>query len=144
MGKTVEELNIGDKASFTKTVTEYDVYSFAGVSLDFNPSHTDAQWASNNFYGKIIAHAVLSMGFISNVLGTQLPGAGVIYVRQKLEYKKPIFVDDTITATVEVTKKDEAKNRVWLHTWTTNQNGEVVADGEALMMPPRKATAKVM
>ncbi|MEQ8235266.1 MAG: MaoC family dehydratase [Syntrophomonadaceae bacterium] len=142
MGKTVEELNVGDKASFTKTVTEYDVYSFAGVSGDFNPSHTDAQWASQSFFGKIIAHGVLSMGFISNVLGTQLPGPGVIYVRQSLEYKRPIFVDDTITATVEVTKKDESKNRVWLHTWTTNQNGEVVADGEAVMMPPKRPNAK--
>jgi len=142
MGKTVEELNVGDKAYFTKTVTEYDIYSFAGVSGDFNPSHTDAQYARETPYGKIIAHAVLSMGFISKVLGTQLPGPGVIYVRQTLEYKRPIFVDDTITATVEVTKKDDAKNRVWLHTYTTNQKGEVVADGEAIMMPPRKVKEK--
>ena len=138
VGKSVEELNVGESASFTKTVTEYDVYSFAGVSGDFNPSHTDAQYASRTPFGKIIAHAVLSMGFISNVLGTQLPGPGVIYVRQSLEYKRPIFVDDTITATVEVTQKDEVKNRVYLHTYTTNQNGEIVADGEAIMMPPQK------
>lgn len=138
MGKTVEELNVGDSASFTKTVTDYDVYSFAGVSGDFNPSHMDAQYASATPFGKIIAHAVLSMGFISNVLAAQLPGPGVIYVRQSLEYKRPIFVDDTITATVEVIKKDEVKNRVWLHTYTTNQNGEVVADGEAIMMPSKK------
>ena len=65
-------------------------------------------------------------------------GPGVIYVRQTIQYKRPIFVDDTITATVEVTQKDEAKNRVWLHTWTVNQNDEIVADGEAIMMPPRK------
>jgi len=138
MGKTVQELNIGDKASFTKTVTEYDIYSFAGVSGDFNPSHTDAQWASETHYGKIIAHAILSMGFISNVLGTQLPGPGVIYVQQTLEFKKPILMNDTITAIVEVTKKDEEKNRVWLHTYTINQDGDLVADGEALMMPPRQ------
>ncbi len=142
MGKTVQELNVGDRASFTKTVTEYDVYSFAGVSLDFNPTHTDAHWASQNGCGKITVHSVLSFGFISNVLGTQLPGAGVIYVRQKIEYLRPIFIDDTVTATVEVTKKDEAKNRVWLHTYTTNQHGEILADGEALMMPPKPAAVK--
>ncbi|NLN87187.1 MAG: MaoC family dehydratase [Syntrophomonadaceae bacterium] len=139
MGKSVEELNIGDKASFTKTITQYDVLSFAGVSGDFNPSHTDAQWASSSTFGQVIGHAVLNMGFISNVLGTQLPGPGVIYVRQSIKYKRPIFVDDTITAMVEVTRKDEAKNRVWLHTWTINQNGDVVSDGEAIMMPPRKS-----
>ncbi|MEN6349992.1 MAG: MaoC family dehydratase [Syntrophomonas sp.] len=138
MGKTIEEMNVGDSAFFTKTVTEYDVYSFAGVSCDFNPLNTDAEYASTTSFGKIIAHAVLSMGFISNVFGTQLPGPGVIYVRQTLEYIRPIFVNDTITATVEVTKKDEAKNRVWLHTFTTNQSGEVVADGEAIMMPVKK------
>ena len=135
MGKTVEELNVGDKASFTKTVTEYDVYSFAGVSGDFNPSHTDAQWASESFFGKIIAHGVLSMGFISNVLGTQLPGPGTIYIKQKSDFIKPVYVGDTITATVEVTKKDEARNRVWLRTYCNNQRGELVVDGEAIMMP---------
>jgi 3-hydroxybutyryl-CoA dehydratase len=138
MGKTVAELNVGDSAFFTKTVTEYDVYSFAGVSCDFSPIHTDAQYASTTPFGKITAHVVLSMGFISNVLGTQLPGPGVIYVRQILEYKKPVFVNDTVTATVEVVKKDEAKNRVWLHTFTTNQNGDVISDGEAIMMPVKK------
>jgi 3-hydroxybutyryl-CoA dehydratase len=135
---TIQEINIGDSANFTKSVTEYDVYSFAGVSGDFNPSHMDAEYASETVFGKIIAHAVLSMGFISNVLGTQLPGPGVIYVRQAIDFKRPVFVGDTITATVEVTKKDEARNRVWLHTYTTNQRGEVVADGEAIMMPAVK------
>jgi len=138
LGKTVEEINVGDKASFVKSVTEYDVYSFAGITGDFNPAHINTVYASETSFGKIIAHGILSVGFISNVLGTQLPGPGSIYIRQVCDFKKPVFIGDTITATVEVANKDEVKNRVWLHTYCTNQNDEIVVDGEAIMMPPRK------
>lgn len=138
LGKTVQEINIGDTAEFVKSVTEYDVYSFAGITGDFNPAHINSVFASESSFGKIIAHGILSVGFISNVLGTQLPGPGSIYIRQVCDFKKPVFIGDTITAHVEVTQKDEVKNRVWLHTYCTNQNNDVVVDGEAIMMPPRK------
>lgn len=141
LGKSIEEMNIGDTASFTKTVSEYDVYSFAGITGDFNPAHINTLYASETSFGKRIAHGILSIGFISNVLGTQLPGPGTIYIRQVCDFRKPVFLGDTITATVEVTKKDEAKNRVWLRTYCTNQNGELVVDGEAVMMPPKKDKA---
>lgn len=141
LGKTVQEINIGDSASFIKSVTEYDVYSFAGITGDFNPAHINTEYASETSFGKIIAHGILSIGFISNVLGTQLPGPGGIYIRQVCDFKKPVFIGDTITATVVVTKKDETKNRVWLHTYCTNQRDEMVVDGEAIMMPPRKKSA---
>lgn len=137
-GKTVQEIKVGDAASFNKSVTEYDVYSMAGTIGDFNPAHINSVYASETSYGKIIAHGILSIGFISNVLGTQLPGPGGIYIHQKCDFKKPVFIGDTITATVEVTQKDEAKNRVWLRTYCTNQRGELVVDGEAVMMPPKK------
>ena len=71
--KTVQEINVGDTASFNKSVTEYDVYSFAGITGDFNPAHINAVYASETSFGRIIAHGILSIGFISNVLGTQLP-----------------------------------------------------------------------
>lgn len=138
LGKTIEEINVGDTASFVKSVTEYDVYSFAGITGDFNPAHINTVYASETSFGKIIAHGILSVGFISNVLGTQLPGPGSIYIRQVCDFKRPVFIGDTITATVEVTQKDESKNRVWLHTYCTNQKDEIVVDGEAIMMPPRK------
>jgi len=138
LGKTVQEINIGDTAEFVKSVTEYDVYSFAGITGDFNPAHINSVFASESSFGKIIAHGILSVGFISNVLGTQLPGPGSIYIRQICDFKKPVFIGDTITAHVEVKEKDEAKNRVWLHTYCTNQNNDVVVDGEAIMMPPKK------
>jgi len=143
IGKSIQELNVGDKADFTKTVTEYDVYSFAGITGDFNPAHINTEYASGTSFGKRIAHGILSIGFISNVLGTQLPGPGVIYIRQVCDFRKPVFIGDTITAIVEVTKKDEAKNRVWLRTYCTNQKDELVVDGEAVMMPPRKKPENV-
>lgn len=138
LGKSVYEINVGDTASFTKSVSEYDVYSFAGITGDFNPAHINTEYASETSFGKIIAHGILSIGFISNVLGTQLPGPGSIYIRQVCDFKKPVFIGDTITAKVEVIKKDEAKNRVWLRTFCTNQREELVVEGEAIMMPPRK------
>lgn len=138
LGKTVQEINIGETASFTKTVTEYDVYSIAGVTGDFNPAHIDSEFASETSFGKRIAHGILSIGFISTVLGTLLPGPGSIYIHQSCDFKRPIFIGDTITSTVEVTKKDEERNRVWLHTYCKNQKQELVVDGEAIMMPPRK------
>ncbi len=138
LGKTVQEIKIGETASFTKTVTEYDVYSIAGVTGDFNPAHIDSEFASETSFGKRIAHGILSIGFISTVLGTLLPGPGSIYIHQSCDFKRPIFIGDTITSTVEVTKKDEDRNRVWLHTYCKNQKQELVVDGEAIMMPPRK------
>ncbi len=141
LGKTVQEINVGDTASFNKSVAEYDVYSMAGTIGDFNPAHINSVYASETSYGKIIAHGILSIGFISNVLGTQLPGPGSIYIHQTCEFKKPVFIGDTITATVEVTKKDETKNRVWLRTYCTNQRDELVVDGEAIMMPVKKKPA---
>lgn len=136
--KTIEDITIGDSASFTKTVTEYDVYNFAGVTGDMNPIHINQEFAKNTQFSNRIAHGILSLGFISNVLGTKLPGPGSIYAKQSCQFKKPVYIGDTITATVEVTNKDEIKNRVWLRTYCTNQRGEVVLEGEALMMPGKE------
>ncbi|HRY13775.1 MAG TPA: MaoC family dehydratase [Syntrophomonadaceae bacterium] len=138
MGKTVQEMNIGDTASFTKSVTDYDVYSMAGITGDFNPAHINTLYAVETPFKERIAHGVLSVSLISGVLGTQLPGPGVIFIGQVCDFKRPVYVGDTITATVEVVRKDEARNRVWLRTYCTNQRGELVMDGEAEMRPPRK------
>jgi len=138
MGITVEEMNIGDTASLTKSVTDYDVYSMAGITGDFNPAHIDTMYAIDTAFKERIAHGVLSVSLISGVLGTQLPGPGVIFISQVCEFKRPVYVGDTITATVEVVKKDEARNRVWLRTTCCNQRGELVLDGEAEMRPPRR------
>lgn len=128
------DLKIGDKASMSKTVTEYDVYAFAGVTGDFNPVHIDKEFAKNTMFGERIAHGMLSAGFISAVIGTSLPGANSIYMGQELSFKAPVKIGDTVTATVEVIEKIEGKSRVILRTTVTNQDGVVVVDGKATML----------
>ena len=128
------EIQPGDKASMSKTVTEYDVYSFAGLTGDFNPVHVDVEFAKGTQFKERIAHGMLSAGFISAVLGTALPGCNTIYLGQELQFKAPVKIGDTVTATVEVLEKIEAKNRLILRTTVTNQDGVLVTDGKATVM----------
>lgn len=132
--RTINEINIGDEASIKKTITEADVYAFAGVTGDMNPVHLNDEYARGTIFGRRIAHGVLCIGLISNVVGNQLPGPGCIYTKQRCKFIKPVYLGDTITATVKVIEKDIQKNRVLLRTFCTNQNGEVTLDGEALAM----------
>ncbi len=136
-GITINEMKIGDSASFTKTVSETDVYLFAGISGDFNPAHVNQTEAEKGMFGKRIAHGMLSAGFISAVLGTLLPGPGTIYMGQELRFTKPVAIGDTITATATVAEMIIEKNRVILDTVCTNQNGEIVIKGKATVMPPK-------
>ena len=137
-GKTINDMAIGDSAEFSKTVSETDIYMFAGVTGDFNPAHVDEEYAKTTFFKKRIAHGMLSAGFISNVLGTKLPGAGAVYMKQELSFLAPVYIGDTITARVEVIDLNTEKNRVTLKTTCTNQEGTLVMDGQA-MLSPRKA-----
>ncbi|MDR3592149.1 MAG: MaoC family dehydratase [Negativicutes bacterium] len=127
-------LKVGDKASMSKTVSEYDVYTFAGVTGDFNPVHINTEFAKQTMFKERIAHGMLSAGFISAVLGTTLPGANTIYMGQELSFKAPVKIGDTVTATVEIIELIEAKNRVICRTTVTNQDGVLVVDGKATMM----------
>jgi len=138
IGKTVEELKIGEIAEFSKTVTEHDVYAYAGITGDFNPAHVDQVYAEKTFFKGRIAHGMLSAGLISAIIGTKLPGPGAIYLKQELKFTAPVRFGDTITARVEVTDIVKSKNRVRLKTVCTNQDGDKVIDGEALISP-RKA-----
>lgn len=139
-GKTMEEIHIGDSAECAKTVSETDVYLYAGVTGDLNPAHVNEAYAQNTFFKTRIAHGMLSAGFISAALGMYLPGPGTIYLRQELNFMAPVRIGDTITARVEVVEKNEEKNRVKLRTTCTNQEGKIVIDGEALVMPPKSKT----
>jgi len=137
-GKTVEELKVGDKASFTKTITETDVYNYAGVTGDFNPAHINESFAKDTMFKGRIAHGMIAAGLISTVLGTRLPGPGCIYVSQDLKFTAPVYFGDTITATVEIEKLNVDKNRVILNTVCTNQKENVVLKGQAELMPTVK------
>jgi 3-hydroxybutyryl-CoA dehydratase len=137
MGRTFDQLEVGDSDRFSKTVTEADIYLFAGVSGDMNPAHIDETYAKGTFFKTRIAHGILSAGFISAVIGTRLPGPGTVYMRQTLNFLAPVRIGDTVTATVEVIEKLKEKKRVRLKTTCVNQDGIQVIDGEALVSPPR-------
>lgn len=136
-GLTIDQLEVGQSASFTKTVTETDVYNFAGVTGDFNPAHLNEVYAQNTAFKTRIAHGMLSAGFISAVLGTKLPGPGTIYLNQDLRFTRPVQIGDTITATITVEELVVEKNRAVLKTVCTNQDGDVVVEGTAKVMPPK-------
>lgn len=142
-GKTIEELNPGDSAEFSKTVSETDVYLYAGITGDFNPAHINEAYAAKTFFKGRIAHGMLAGGLISALIGTLLPGSGTIYVSQELHFLAPVRIGDTITAKVEVMEKIVAKNRLRLRTTCANQNGKLVIDGEALVSPPRANDGRV-
>ena len=136
-GKTIKQIKLGDTAYFSKTVSESDVYLYAGITGDLNPAHINEAHAKNTFFKTRIAHGMLTAGFISSVLGMQLPGPGTIYMRQSLNFLAPVRFGDTITAKVEVVEVIAEKNRVRLKTTCTNQEGTVVLDGEAMVIPPK-------
>lgn len=137
-GLTLDEMEIGDKAYHQKTITEYDVYTFAGITGDFNVAHINSVEASKNMFGERIAHGALTEGLISAVLGMKLPGAGCLYLGQTLKFTKPVKIGDTVKVEAEVIDKIPEKNRVIIKTTATNQNGEVVVIGEATIMPKKK------
>lgn len=128
------DINIGDQASLSKTITEYDVYAFAGVTGDFNPVHVNAEFAKKSLFKQRIAHGMISAGLISAVLGTELPGIDTIYMNQELSFLAPVLYGDTLTATIECVEKDDAKHRIIFKTTVTNQDGKVVTDGKARVM----------
>ena len=124
----------GSRASFTKTITEADVTTLAGVTGDFNPLHVDAEYARQTRYGQRTAHPLLASGLISAVLNTRLPGPGAICLSQQIEYLGPIFIGDTITAVVEVTAWQPEKHLITLKTTCSNQDARQVLTGQAVLM----------
>lgn len=137
-GKTIDQLQKGDFDTFSKTVSESDVYLYAGITGDLNPAHVDEEYARNTFFKSRIAHGMLTGGLISTVVGTKLPGPGSIYREQSLVFLAPVRIGDTITARVEVVEVDTGKNKITLHTTCTNQDGTQVVDGKAVINPPKK------
>jgi 3-hydroxybutyryl-CoA dehydratase len=135
--RTIQDIAVGDGASFAKTISETDVYLYAGITGDFNPAHIDEVYASQTFFKTRIAHGMLTAGLISAILGTRFPGPGTIYLRQELSFLAPVRIGDTITASVEVIDRQPERNRIRLKTLCRNQEGLVVLDGEAIVSPPK-------
>ena len=130
------KLEIGVTASRTKTITDADIRAFALASGDTNSVHLDEEAAARSRFGRRIAHGMLTASVISAVLGNDLPGPGTIYLGQDLKFKAPVFLDDTITATVELIQYREEKRIATFRTTVTNQAGVLVIEGEAVVIAP--------
>ena len=136
-GYFLEDLSVGMSSTYERTVSEADIARFAEVSGDKNPLHLDAEFAKTTRFKERIAHGMLSAGFISTILGTQLPGPGVIYMSQSLRFTAPVKIGDTVTARAEITAIRADKNRVTLST-TCSVGDTVVIEGEALVFVPSR------
>jgi len=128
-----DDIKIGDEASLTRTITETHIVLYAGLTGDMNPVHVDAEQAEQSMFKERIAHGMLVAGLISAVLGNQLPGPNTIYLGQDLKFTAPVKIGDTVTVVVTVTDKRDDRRIIKLRTIVSNQNGETVIDGNAVM-----------
>lgn len=138
-GFFIEDLEVGQSDTFTRTVTEDLIVAFAEVSGDNNPVHLDADYAAGTQFGERIAHGMLSAGFVSTVIGTRLPGPGAIYMSQNLQFRAPVKIGDEVTATCTVTDINRERRRVTLETICTVGETAVIK-GEALVLVPSKSS----
>ena len=136
-GYYIEDLTVGQRETFGKTVTEADIVLYAGISGDTNPMHLNEEYAGESMFKGRIAHGMLTASFISAVLGARMPGPGAIYFSQTLKFRAPVRPGDTVTAVCEVTAIDLEKRRVTLKTQCLVK-GKPVIDGEAVVMPPSR------
>jgi 3-hydroxybutyryl-CoA dehydratase len=136
-GFFLEDLSLGQTADYSREVTATDIDAFAQVTGDDNPVHLDEAYAAATRFGGRIAHGMLSAGYISTVLGTRLPGPGAIYLSQTIRFRRPVRIGDTVTASATIAEIDRGRARVTLKT-VCKVAGEVVADGEAVVLALRK------
>jgi acyl dehydratase len=135
IGLAIDTIRIGDRAEITRRVSPSDVAEFVEAVGDYNPVHSDPGYAAGTVFKEPIAPGMWTAGLISAVIGTRLPGPGAIYLSQSLKFLKPVLFGDAITARVEVLETNAEKNRMLLRTVCTNQRGEEVLTGEALVKP---------
>ena len=133
---TYDEISIGQVARLSRQLTIADIQAFAAVSGDTNPAHRDADYANDTVFHGVIAHGMWSGALISALLGTEFPGPGTIYLNQDLHFIRPVRIGDTLTVTVTVTTKDDAKKRLTLDCDVVNQHGEKVVTGVATVLAP--------
>ncbi len=134
-GMAIDEICVSMSASYSQTITDADIKSYAGISGDNNPVHMSEEYAAESRFGKRIAHGFISASFFSALFGTRIPGPGCVYVSQSLNFKRPVYIGDTVTASVIVTNIDKDKKRVFFNT-VCKVKGKIVIDGEAVLYIP--------
>ena len=129
----IDEFYVGQSASLKKVFSSDDVKAFAELSLDKNPIHLDEAYAEQSLFGKRIVHGFFVGSLISAVFGTVLPGEGAIYLHQEMNFRKPVYHGEEITATVTVTNIKKEKSILYFDTKCENGRGEIVIDGNAVL-----------
>ena len=137
-GHFIEDLEVGMTDFYSRTITEADIVTFAGVSGDLNPIHLNQEFAEQTQFAGTIAHGMLTAALISTVVGTRLPGPGAIYMSQNLRFTAPVKAGDTITAVATVRDVNMAKRRCALEKICL-RGDEVVVTGDALLLVPTRA-----
>jgi 3-hydroxybutyryl-CoA dehydratase len=132
-----QKIKIGQTAQMSKQITQTDLTLYAAITGDFNPLHFDPVYSAHTPFKERIAHGMIAAGLVSGLIGMRLPGPGTIYLKQTLNFLSPVKINDVITASVEVIELLE-RNRVRLKTTCKNQEGDMVLEGEALVISPRQ------
>jgi 3-hydroxybutyryl-CoA dehydratase len=133
--KSINDIAVGMKASTSHTITDEKIKAFATISEDFNPIHLDEDYAKNSKFGKRIAHGAMVTSFFSALFAMELPGAGSIYVSQNTQFKKPVFLDDTVLAEIEVINVDIPRKRVFFKTTCFVKGIEVLSGKAEIYIP---------
>jgi len=127
--KRIEDFEVGQHASFTKTFTEEDVQRFIEITGDVNPLHVDEAFAAATPFGRCVLHGMLTASIFSTMVGMLLPGTGAIYRSQTIRFLLPVHIDETVTAHFVVRSIDRVKHRLEIDTWIENEAGEHVIEG---------------
>ena len=131
----LKEIQVGMSVSYSQTVTDADIKAFAGLSGDRNPVHLNEEYAHKSRFKKRIAHGMMTASYFSALFGTKIPGEGCVYTYQSLNFKRPVYIGDTVEATVTVIDTNLAKRRVKFKT-TCKVKDKIVTSGEAELYVP--------
>lgn len=129
----INELYVGQSASISRQFTTQEVEMFSDLCMDKNPVHLDEDYARNSVFGNRIVYGFLTASLFSGIIGSILPGNGSIYLNQNMNFRKPVYHNELLTATCTITNIREDKPIVTLETICRNEAGEIVVDGTALI-----------
>lgn len=131
-----EDLKIGMSYEMKRAFSKEEVKQFATLSYDTNPIHLDAEYAKNSLFGRLIVPGFLTGSLFSAIIGTKFPGEGSVYLNQTMSFRLPVFIDQTVVATIQVKELYPEKHRVLLDTLCKDENGNILIEGVALVKVP--------
>jgi phosphate acetyltransferase len=134
--RTYAEIAVGDAATLVRTLRPEDIQMFAIISGDMNPTHVDPEYARSSQFREVVAHGMWGGMLFSNVLGTQFPGPGTVYVDQSLHFERSVRVGDTLTVTVTCQSKFDHNHHIIFDCDCVNQDKERVIHGTAEVVAP--------